>query len=225
MPLDSEDLPITESLIVVSGDPAKVPAIDITIAASLGDGRHLQLRTAILQETDPDTANTVLGNVMKLCDRQKAVYDLEAAEREFRKSGFALANFIAQIPYIELTQRQMREQWEREIDGVLADQQLILDNAIADHIKAGRSGPYHPRGAVKSQVEAHSRSIAQKRENIRRSGEDQEQEKQKALSIIHAHQRELKAHREKVDALRATAGLPASTEFLTEEAFKAEEAG
>lgn len=199
-----------------------VPAIDITIAASLGDGRQLQLRTAILQETETDVSNAVLDKVMKLADRQKAIYDLEVAERDFRKSGFALANFIAQIPYVELTQRQLREQWENEIAGLEADKQLMLENAIADHIKSGRQGDYTPRGNVKANLEAHSRAIAQKNENIRRSEADREQERDKALSIVYAHQRELKSLREKVDSLRATAGMEPSTEFLEEEAFKAE---
>ena len=184
-----------------------VPAIDISVIVGCGGERQITLRTAILQETDPDTANRVVDMCFALGDRAKARYDLEKEMEEFHKVGLALTTFLAGLPIAQTNYIEGQEKRRQRIIAAKDEHERLDKEGYDEHVASGRTGTYAAKGSraatMKRKVE-EAKAIA---DEIKRHAAEAENHLQENLKSIRHYRDDLAQRLEKVNAMRRLAGF------------------
>lgn len=199
----------------------EVPAIGCSFTTNLGGDRQIVLQTHFAQDMSEETINGLLDRMLKIGDRQKAKYDLEKLEEEFRTVGVALVNLLDGFPIAE--RNHAREQLERqERIGLLRNEQdQVNKDAYATHVNAGKRGPFTLKGHAEQKFNAIQAEINNLLEREKTADADKDQHRQTLLNSVVHYQQDIAKRRVKLNAIRALAGYDACTEFLEAEHAKA----
>lgn len=206
--------------------PAEVPApgIDISVIVAASDNRQIQLRTMLVQDTPLEIQNAVLDRLMALGDRQKARYDLDKLEEEFRLVGVTLTNLIDGLPHAERVHLEAQEKRTAEIKQWSEKFQAEHDIGYADFVKTGRQGKWEPKGNRKANMDRMLQAAAKVQEQMVAAEADRLQHRQELTKSVAHYQDDLGKRRKKLNALRALAGQEACAEFLDVETMEIPEA-
>ena len=195
----------------------EVPAIGCSFTTNLGGDRQIVLQTHIAGDMPDDIIDAVLDRILRAGDRQKAKYDLEKLEEEFRTVGVALTNLVDGFPIAE--RNHAKEQVERaETIAALREQiSSIRDTAYEDFTNSGKRGTFRLVG----HAEANSRRVQGQIDSLlerEKSAEaDKAQHRETLLKSVVHYRQDIAKRRAKLNALRAIAGLGPNTEFVDAE--------
>jgi hypothetical protein len=191
----------------------EVPAIGCSFTTNLGGERQIVLQTHFAQDMSEETINGLLDRMLKIGDRQKAKYDLEKIEEEFRTVGVALTNLLDGFPIAEIN--HAKEQVERaERLEVLREMQTAARNESYDEFaKAGKRGTFVLKGHALQKVNNIGAEILKLEERERAAANDKQQHRETLLNSVRHYRQDLAKRRVKLNAMRTLAGLPPNTEF------------
>jgi hypothetical protein len=187
---------------------APVPAVDISIVATLAGDRQVQIRTAFLQETAEPEANAILDRLFRVADRQKARYEIDdLRDKLYGERGVARGHADLEADFERVEKEHAKAQADRDVQ--IAELKATRDGAYEDgynaHRRSGRAGDYEPKGGLKATLgrldaqiksleeqktkadnerEAHMKGVEINRERFKSETERLEGELAKRLKLI-----------------------------------------
>jgi CRISPR/Cas system CSM-associated protein Csm5 (group 7 of RAMP superfamily) len=200
-----------------TGLDLKAPAIGYSIVVNMGGDRQMTVQCFVGEGEDEGVIAARIDKVFRICDRQKAKYDLEKLYKQFEESGRHLRNFLNAIPIAEKQSRHQIAALKVELAEKEAYRKQVFEEGYQKHVTAGRKGVFTPGGALAGQLRAIDSEIQKVKDKITAVPADTEQHKQKVLIDVQRYQDDLHKQRLVIDDLRKLAGLGPYLEFLDEE--------
>lgn len=195
----------------------EIPAIAATFVTTLGGDRQITLQTHLFQDMDDATIHALIDRMLRIGDRQKAKYDLEKVEAEFRTVGNALVDMIAAIPVAERNHAKTVVERGETIRALQEGQTQVRDDAYAEFTKTGKRGTFQLKGHAATAFSRIQAEINKVEEAARSAENDRAQWKQTQAHNIERFRRDLKDRREKLNAMRKLAGFDPCTDYLEAE--------
>lgn len=189
----------------------------VTITAALGDRRQIQMAINVSAADPIDLQNEMLDRAMTLLDRQQARYDLEKEEKAFEETARHVRNFLNAIPIAEDGVKRQIAVLKVELAGMEDARKEVVNAAVAEHATNNRRGPYEPKGATLSRINAIQGEIDKKKAAIAAAPRDAEQHREQAVVNVRKYQDDMAKQRAKINDLRHMAGLPKYEGFEAEE--------
>ena len=192
-------------------------AIGYSIVTNMGGDRQMTVQCFVGEDEDEGIINARIDAVFRICDRQKAKYDLKRLYDEFEEKARHLRNFLNAIPIAEKNGQFQVAALKVELSAKEDARKEVFDEGYNAHAKSSRRGPFEPGGALKSRLTAMDAEIQKVREKIAAVPADIQQHKDKVLIDVQRYQDDLRKCRLVINDLRTQAGLEPYTEFMVEE--------
>lgn len=199
------------------------PVVAVTITCNLGQSRQMQLAAHFGRDEDAAVQNEVLDRISGLADRQKARYDLDDEEKNFRTVGLNLRNMIAGMGIAEKVLANQISEIKAKILGYQDAKKEAFNNGAEAWAGSGRKGAFQPNGHLNSQLKAIDAEIARAKQALEAAPKDAAQERGKLVNNIQRYQEDLGVRRAAIDGMRKIAGLEPNTEFLDEQNLEVKE--
>lgn len=196
------------------------PVVAVTITCNLGGERQMNLAAHFERDASPEEQNAILDRVMKIADRQKARYDLEKEEENFKVVGLNTRNALLAIEAGEMASKSQLERLKIELQAKEEARKEIHDHAYSDHVSSGRRGDFKPRGVDLQRLNAADIEIAKTRSAIEAVPADAAQHRAQIVGSIQRNQEDMRIRRKRINELRAMAGLPENDDFMDAENAK-----
>lgn len=199
--------------------PVSATALGYSISAGLGDKRNIVCQCFVAEDEDDLVVNARIDRVMRVIDRQQAVYDLEAEMEGFQKRGETLQLNIAGLPIAA-------HNLKKEI-AIMAVKLQELETTVEAEKQAGYNewtargakGEYKPKGFRLNKINACTAEIERIKAAIEAKPKDENQHRDEVMKTISVLQEDLKKRRAKINKALALLGQEPNLEYLKEEAF------
>ncbi len=193
------------------------PVIAVTITCNLGGERQMNLAAHFERDTPAAEQNAILDRVMAIADRQKARYDLDKEEENFKIVGLNTRNAILAISSAEETTKSQIERLKIELGAKEEARQEIFKAAYDSHVASGRRGEFVPKGVILQKINLADAEIAKTRAALTAAPADAEQHRKQLVGSIQRNQEDMRLRRKHINELRSIAGLPPNDDFMDAE--------
>lgn len=210
MDREPNDLPVS----------AASPLAMVTVTCNLGGERQMQMAINISAADPVDIQNAMLDGAMQVMDRQKARYDLEKVEEQFRQVGMNLRNMLAGKPIADNVLANQVASLQAQIQGKTEAVDEITKDAYNAHASSGRKGAYKADNLTRSRLAAADSEIAKLKLALEAAPRDAAQEREKLVNSIQRYQEDMVQRRKQVNDLRKAAGLDPNEDFMAEQTEK-----
>lgn len=137
----------------------KAPAIGMSVTCNAGGDRQLVLQTFVDQEADDSTVNALADRMMRVADRQQAIYKIPALEEEIEKHRKELANFEENFARLEGIHQQQVAELDVKIVTLSERVETERNEGYEEHVASGRKSEYQPKGARAQTIAVGEREI------------------------------------------------------------------
>lgn len=192
-------------------------AIGYSIVTNMGGDRQMTVQCFVGEDDDDEAINRRIDKVFRICDRQKARYDLDKQYKEFEEAGRHLRNFLNAIPIAEHNAKCQTAALTVELRAKEEARKEVYEEGYSAHLNGRRRGEFVPGGALKSRLATMDGEIQKVRERIAAIPADTQQHKDKVLIDVQRYQDDLHKRRLHINDLRGLAGLGPYEEFMAEE--------
>lgn len=213
MDREPNDLPVGKT-------SAASPLAMVTVTCNLGGERQMQMAINISAADPVDVQNTMLDGAMQIMDRQKARYDLEKVEEQFRQVGMNLRNMLAGLPIADNVLSNQVASITAQLQGKSEGLEDIRKEAYDEHAKSGRRGAYKADNLTRSRLTAVQSEIDKLKMALEAAPRDAAQEREKLVNSILRYQEDMVQRRKQVNDLRRAAGLDPNEDFMAEQTEK-----
>lgn len=197
----------------------KAPAIGYSITAGLGDRRQMVVQCFVAEDEDDAVVNAKVDRIMRVIDRQQAVYDLDAELEGFHKVGSMLEQFLSTLPIAERNFQAQTAELTVQLQAFEDARKETFDAGYTEFAQRGGKGEYKPKGHRAADLARLDNEIAKKKEQIEKAAPDQAQARSEAYGSIRHHQADLKKRRVRVNHLLSLLGRPPMEDYADAEAF------
>jgi hypothetical protein len=195
----------------------EVPAIGCSFTTNLGGDRQIVLQTHFAGDEDEAAINARIDRILRIGDRQKAKYDLEKVEAEFRTVGNAIVDMIAAIPVAARNHAKTTVEKAATVEGLRAQQEQVRSDAYAEFTDSGKRGAFQMKGHAATNYARIQAEINKVEESVRAAENERAQWLQTQAANIERFRRDLISRREKLNAMRTLAGYDPCTEYADAE--------
>lgn len=192
-------------------------AIGYSIVTNMGGDRQMTVQCFVGEDEPDEVINARIDKVFRICDRQKARYDLDKQYAEFEEAARHLRNFLNAIPIAEDSSKRQIAALKVELAAKEEARKEVWEEGYQAHLSGHRKGEFVPNGALKGRLAAMDSEIQKVRDKIAAVPADSEQHKQKVLIDIRRYQDDLHKRRIYINDLRRLSGFGEYTEFMDEE--------
>ena len=198
----------------------EVTAIGCSVTMNLGGDRQIVLQSHFASDMGVADQNGVIDRLLLLGDRQKARYDLEREEDQFREVGENLIKILDGIPFAEANYKRQMAALNVELMTKREAKDQEYKEGYDEFLARGGKGAYAPKGHRQAALNRMDNDIAAVEEKIKAAPNDRAQHRQELIKSVLHYQGDLKRRRAKINALRETAGLAACDLYQEQEAFE-----
>jgi hypothetical protein len=156
----------------------KAPAIGMSVTCNAGGDRQLVLQTFVDQEAGDEAANALADRLMRVADRQQAIYRIPGLEEEIEKVERAHAMFEENIAHVILTHAKQVATLDEQIVELQGKREEVFNTGYNAHVESGRRSEYKPQGSALSRLNAFDAQLEKLKEQRQKiMDEDKENEK------------------------------------------------
>jgi hypothetical protein len=156
----------------------KAPAIGMSVTCNAGGDRQLVLQTFVDQEAGEKATNELADRLMRVADRQQAIYRIPSLEEEIEKVERAHAMFEENIAHVILTHAKQVATLDEQIVELQSKREEVFNAGYNAHSQSGRRSEYKPQGSALSRLNAFDAQLEKLKEQRQKIvDEDKENEK------------------------------------------------
>lgn len=137
----------------------EVSALGYSIAANINGDRQITFQHFIASDATDAEVNADMDRIMRIVDRQQAIYQIPSLEEE---RGQLLGQIAQSEKDLEALNAEY-EAWEAEQNKLIStlkiEQEAVQKRAYNEHVANSRRGQFELRGASRAQYEAYERDI------------------------------------------------------------------
>jgi hypothetical protein len=193
------------------------PVVAVTITCNLGGERQMSLAAHFERDMPAEQQNEILDRVMKVADRQKARYDLDKEEENFKIVGLNTRNAILAISAGEATANSQIERLKIELAAKIEAREEVFKAAYDAHATSGRRGTFEPKGVILQKLNLADSEIGKTRAALEAAPADAAQHRAQLVGSIQRNQEDMRIRRKRINELRGIAGLPPNDDFIDAE--------
>lgn len=182
------------------------PAIGFSITANVDGNRQIVFQGFFEQDEDDTVANARLDRVMRLTDRQRALYELPTLKAERQKYISELAQYEEDVATAEVEYKKAQAAVDVQILEFNANKQEAKEAGYAAHIKGGRQGAYVPKGATERSIALAEQSIENAKAEKLKNDAEREQFLQSVAIAVQRREVEVAKLNEKIGDLEKALG-------------------
>lgn len=140
----------------------EVSAIGYSITAAIDERRQIVFQHFIAADASDAEVNADLDRIMRLVDRQRAMYELPEKQAELNKLKDEISQFTEdKTVHAEANFQKSQADLDMQIATLQADRKKIYDDAYDAHRRSGRQSAFEPKGHVKNALDRADAGIAQ----------------------------------------------------------------
>jgi Zn-dependent oligopeptidase len=136
------------------GQPKGVSVIGYSVTANIDGQRQMVFQHFVAQDATDEEVNRDLDRIMRLVDRQRAIYELPDMRDELEKLSDEIAQYTEdKTTSAEANFRKAQAEIDVQLETMQADEKRVREEAYDAFRKSGRQGQFEPKGHVKAQLE------------------------------------------------------------------------
>lgn len=143
-------------------DAKEVSAIGYSVAANIDGSRQITFQHFIASDATDEQVNADLDRIMRIVDRQRAVYEMPEIQEELDKLNEEISQYTEdKVTTAEANFLRAQADLDVQIATLQADHKKAFDTAYEQHGRSGRGGEFKVRGQTAAALDRIDAGIRQ----------------------------------------------------------------
>ena len=140
----------------------EVSAIGYSVTANIDGNRQIVFQHFIAADADDAQVNKDLDRLMKLVDRQRAIYELPEIQTELDQLAEEISQYTQdKVETAEANFAKAQADLDLQIATMQGERKKVFETAYEQHNRSGRGSAFEPRGQTKVALERADAGIRQ----------------------------------------------------------------